>query len=29
VQQNNQINQQRLRLQEIKTMQPKGVSNAA
>jgi hypothetical protein len=28
-QNNNQLNQQRLRLQEIKTLQPKGVSNAA
>jgi hypothetical protein len=29
LQQNNQINQERLRLQAIKTMQPKGVRNAA
>jgi hypothetical protein len=29
LQQNNAINQQRLRLQEVKTMKPKGVQNAA
>jgi hypothetical protein len=29
LQNNNQINQQRLRLQEIKTMQPQGARNAA